>query len=55
MPSATSADARRFRKKELGLIPRKDSDAFVVGRAAHVLILEGRERFEAEFAVGGPQ
>ena len=43
-----------FRKKELGLIPRRDSDAFVVGRAAHVLILEGRERFEAEFAVGGP-
>ena len=43
-----------YRKKQLGLIPRKDSDAFVVGRAAHVLILEGRERFEAEFAVGGP-
>ena len=31
-----------YRKKQLGLIPRKDSDAFVVGRAAHVLILEGR-------------
>jgi len=43
-----------YRKKQLGLIPRKDSDAFVVGRAAHLLILEGRGRFEAEFAVGGP-
>jgi len=26
----------------------------LVGRAAHVLILEGRERFSEEFAVGGP-
>jgi hypothetical protein len=43
-----------FRKRELGLIPERDSEAFAVGRAAHVLILEGRERFEAEFAVGGP-
>jgi len=52
------ADFRRcpllFRRKELGLIPRRDSHAFLVGRAAHVLILEGRERYEAEFAVGGP-
>jgi hypothetical protein len=43
-----------FRRKELGLIPDRDSHAFFVGRAAHVLILEGRQRFEAEFAVGGP-
>lgn len=43
-----------FRKRELGLIPDRDSEAFAVGRAAHVLILEGRERFENEFAVGGP-
>ena len=43
-----------FRKRELGLIPDKDSEAFALGRAAHVLILEGRERFETEFAVGGP-
>ena len=52
------ADFRRcpllFRKKELGLIATRDSTAFVLGRAAHVLILEGRERFESEFAVGGP-
>lgn len=43
-----------FRRKEQGLIPERDSHAFHVGRAAHVLILEGRERFETEFAVGGP-
>lgn len=43
-----------FRKKELGLITEPDTTAFLVGRAAHVLILEGRERFESEFSVGGP-
>lgn len=52
------ADFRRcpllFRRKELGLVPERDSHAFAVGRAAHVLILEGRERYEREFAVGGP-
>ena len=52
------ADFRRcpllFRKKEQGLIPERDSTAYLIGRAAHVHILEGRERYEAEFAVGGP-
>ena len=52
------ADFRRcpklYRRKQLGLIPQRDSAAYALGRAAHVLILEGRERFEAEFAVGGP-
>jgi len=43
-----------FRRKEMGLIPDRDSHAFLVGRAAHTLILEGRERYEAEYAVGGP-
>ncbi len=43
-----------FRRKELGLVPRYDSRAFSVGRAAHSLILEGRDRFDAEFVVGGP-
>ena len=43
-----------FRKKEQGLIPDRDSHAFLVGRAAHTLILEGRQRYETEFAVGGP-
>ncbi len=43
-----------FRRKEMGLIPDRDSHAFLVGRAAHTLILEGRDRYEAEYAVGGP-
>ena len=43
-----------FRMKELGLIASRDSDALLVGRAAHTLILEGRERYETEYAVGGP-
>ena len=42
------------RRKEMGLIPDRDSHAFLVGRAAHTLILEGRGRYEAEYAVGGP-
>ncbi|GJQ27834.1 MAG: hypothetical protein HBSAPP02_28660 [Phycisphaerae bacterium] len=43
-----------YRKKELGLVPERDTTAFLVGRAAHTLILEGRQRYEREFAVGGP-
>ena len=43
-----------FRKKEQGLVAEHDSTAYLLGRAAHVLILEGRQRYEAEFAVGGP-
>ncbi len=43
-----------YRKKELGLIPDRDTPAYVVGRAAHTLILEGRQRYEREYAVGGP-
>jgi len=58
LSSHALADFRRcpllFRRKRLGLIPDRDSAAFALGRAAHTLILEGRERFEAEYAVGGP-
>lgn len=43
-----------YRKKELGLVPERDTTAYLIGRAAHALILEGRQRFEHEFAVGGP-
>lgn len=43
-----------FRRKEQGLIAQPDTKAYQVGRAAHVLILEGRERFKAEYTVGGP-
>jgi len=43
-----------YRKKELGLVPERDTTAYLIGRAAHTLILEGRERYQREFAVGGP-
>jgi hypothetical protein len=52
------ADFRRcpllFRRKQLGLIQDVDRPAYLVGRAAHTLILEGRSRFDAKYAVGGP-
>ena len=52
------ADFRRnpllFHKKELGLVQDQDRPAYVVGRAAHVLILEGREAYDRTYAFGGP-
>jgi hypothetical protein len=52
------ADFRRnpllFHKKELGLVRDEDRPAYQIGRAAHTLILEGREVFEKRYAVGGP-
>ena len=41
-------------KKASGLIGDTDSTSYFVGRAAHVRILEGREAYEAAFAMGGP-
>lgn len=43
-----------YRRKELGLVPERDTAAYLVGRAAHTLILEGRARYEREYAIGGP-
>ena len=43
-----------YRRKQLGLIEDVDRPAYRVGRAAHTLILEGRERFAAAYATGGP-
>jgi len=43
-----------FHKKELGLIQDQDRPAYVLGRAAHVLILEGRGTYELAYAFGGP-
>ncbi len=43
-----------YRKKELGLVSERDTAAYLIGRAAHALILERRERYQREFAVGGP-
>lgn len=41
-------------KKRIGLIQDKDSAAYAFGRAAHTLILEGKDVFDARYAVGGP-
>lgn len=58
LTSHALADFRRcpllYWKKQQGLVPDEDRPAYLLGRAAHVLILEGRERFDAEYAVGGP-
>lgn len=43
-----------YRRKEMGLVPERDTAAYLVGRAAHTLILEGRQRYEREYAIGGP-
>ena len=43
-----------FHKKRQGLIEDEDRPAYLVGRATHTLVLEGRERFDVEYAVGGP-
>jgi hypothetical protein len=43
-----------YHKMKAGLVPDEDRPAYLVGRAAHTLILEGRERYAAEYAVGGP-
>jgi hypothetical protein len=42
------------RKKALGLIGDADSSSFLMGRAAHVRVLEGREIYKLAFAIGGP-
>jgi len=58
LTSHALADFRRcpllYRKKQQGLAADEDRPAYFVGRASHVLILEGIERFEDEYAVGGP-
>ena len=52
------ADFRRspllYHRKKTGVVPDQDRPAYQIGRAAHVLILEGRQEFAKQFAVGGP-
>jgi hypothetical protein len=43
-----------YHRKRCGLIPDKDRPAYLVGRAAHTVILEGQDAFQQAFAVGGP-
>lgn len=58
LSSHALADFRKcpalYRKKETGEIDDDDRPAYVLGRAAHSLILEGIEKFEAEYIVGEP-
>jgi hypothetical protein len=46
--------AALYRKKKLGLMEEEERPAFLIGRALHTLVLEGRDIFEKEYAVGGP-
>lgn len=41
-------------KKRMGIIQDQETTSFLVGRAAHVRILEGRAEYESQFAMGGP-
>ncbi|MFA7184720.1 MAG: PD-(D/E)XK nuclease-like domain-containing protein [Victivallales bacterium] len=43
-----------FHKKETGAIIDEDRPAYVIGRAAHTLTLEGMDKFNAEYTVGEP-
>jgi len=44
-----------YKRKVMGLIPDVDRPAYVIGRAAHTLILEGRETYDVEYLVAdGP-
>jgi len=43
-----------YRKKQLGLVEDTDSPAYLLGRAAHCRILEGRDVYESQFGLGGP-
>lgn len=43
-----------YQRKKSGMIADEDRPAYLIGRAVHSLVLEGRETFEAEYAVGGP-
>ena len=55
MSSHLLADFREspalYRKEINGEIEQKDTPAFVLGRAAHSLILEGRTAFDRDFVV----
>lgn len=43
-----------YQRKLAGKVEDVDRPAYLVGRAAHALILEGRKQYEDQFAFGGP-
>lgn len=48
-------DPLEYKQRRDGVIKDKDTTSFQIGRAVHVLVLEGKERFDEEFLVGdGP-
>ncbi|MGE4157727.1 MAG: PD-(D/E)XK nuclease-like domain-containing protein [Planctomycetota bacterium] len=58
LSSHALADFRKspylFKAKRDGLIVDEDRPAFLLGRAAHKLILEGEEAYKEAYAFGGP-
>ena len=58
LSSHALADFRKcpllYQQKKLGVIADEDRPAYVVGRALHTHVLEGQQRFDAEFTAGGP-
>jgi hypothetical protein len=58
LSSHALADFRKcpelFHKKETGAITDEDRPAYIIGRAAHTMTLEGIEKFNAEYTVGEP-
>jgi len=43
-----------YHKKQLGLVQEEARPAYLIGQAAHALVLEGREAYEDRYAFGGP-
>lgn len=43
-----------YRKRQLGLAQEEERPAYLIGQAAHALILEGRDAYEDRYAFGGP-
>jgi hypothetical protein len=43
-----------FHKKQQGLVQEEDRPAYLIGQAAHTLVLEGREAYEDRYGFGGP-
>lgn len=42
-----------YHRKKSGLVPDVDSTAYLIGRAAHCLTLEGKQEFDRRYLVGG--
>lgn len=45
---------RYHKRKAAGLVPERSGEDYTVGAAAHCLILEGKQRFDQDYHVGGP-